>query len=88
VMAKEWGKEGIRVVSIAPGLVRTELAAELVDMLAKDPEMAKKLNPIGRVGEPEDIAGLAVLLAGEGGRFCTATTVVFDGGEMSQGVLD
>ena len=40
VMAKEWGKDGIRVVSIAPGLVRTELAAELVDMLAADPEMA------------------------------------------------
>ena len=88
VLAKEWGKEGIRVVCIAPGLVRTEMAAGLVEIFDKNPESLAKYNPIARIGEPEDIAGLAVLLSGEAGRFCSATTIVFDGGEMNQGVLD
>ena len=88
VLAKQWGKQGIRVLSIAPGLVRTELAAYLVEMFSKNPEMQAKINPLGRIGEPEDIAGLALLMASKMGRFCTATTLVVDGGEMSQGVLD
>ena len=88
VLAKEWGKEGIRVMGIAPGLVRTELAQFLVEMFDKNPEARAKINPLGRIGEPEDIAGLALLVAGKMGRFCSATTLVFDGGEMSQGALD
>ncbi|MEE9282181.1 MAG: SDR family oxidoreductase, partial [Myxococcota bacterium] len=54
MMAKEWAPDGIRAVAIAPGLVRTELAAGLVEMVEKQ---GLKLNPLGVIGEPEDIAG-------------------------------
>jgi len=82
MMAKEWVGDGIRALCIAPGLVRTELAAPLVKMVE---EQGVKLNPMGEIGEPEDIASLALLLVSPAGRFATATTIVVDGGEMAAG---
>jgi dehydrogenase/reductase SDR family protein 4 len=84
MLAKEWAVDGIRAVCIAPGLVRTELAAPLVKMVE---EHGLKLNPLGAIGEPEDIAGLALFLASPAGRFATATTFVVDGGEMAAGPI-
>jgi NAD(P)-dependent dehydrogenase (short-subunit alcohol dehydrogenase family) len=81
-MAMEWARDGIRAVCIAPGLVRTELAAPLV---AYYESQGMELNLLRRVGEPEDIAGLALLLASDAGRFATAETFVLDGGELSKG---
>ncbi len=82
MLAKEWAKDGIRAVSIAPGLVRTELAAALVKAVE---EQNVKINPLGVIGEPPDIAALALVAASPAGRFLTATTLVVDGGEMSAG---
>lgn len=82
MLAKEWAKDGIRAVSLAPGLVRTELAAELVKAVE---EQNVKINPLGVIGEPADIAALALVAASPAGRFLTATTLVVDGGEMSAG---
>jgi len=84
MLAKEWAGDGIRAACIAPGLVRTELAAPLVDMVEKH---GLKLNPLGAIGEPEDIAGLALFLCSPAGRFATATTFVVDGGEMAAGPI-
>jgi NAD(P)-dependent dehydrogenase (short-subunit alcohol dehydrogenase family) len=81
-MAKEWAGDGIRAVCIAPGLVRTELAGPLVDYYESQ---GMELNLLKRVGEPEDIAGLALLLASRAGRFATAETFVLDGGELHKG---
>jgi NAD(P)-dependent dehydrogenase (short-subunit alcohol dehydrogenase family) len=81
-MAMEWSGDGIRAVSIAPGLVRTELAEPLV---AYYESQGMELNLLRRVGEPEDIAGLALFLASEAGRFATAETFVLDGGELNKG---
>jgi len=81
-MAKEWAGDGIRVVGIAPGLVRTELAAPLVAFYESQ---GMALNLLERVAEPEDIAGLALFLASEAGRFATAETFVLDGGELNKG---
>jgi len=82
MLAKEWAKDGIRAVSLAPGLVRTELAAELVKAVE---EQNVQINPLGVIGEPADIAAWALVAASPAGRFLTATTLVVDGGEMSAG---
>ena len=68
----------IRANCIAPGLVKTDFARALWE----DPERrAKALEgyPLGRLGEPEDIAGAAVFLAARAGAWLTGQTIVIDG---------
>lgn len=79
-LALEWGDKGIRANAISPGLVRTDFAK----VLYEDPERLKRrLSAIalGRLGEPNDIAGLAVCLASDAGRYITGQNLVVDGGE-------
>jgi len=80
-MAKEWGQYGIRVNAIAPGLIKTRIA----ESLWKDPvkaEIARKNMALLRLGEPDDIAGVALFLASDLSRFVTGHTLVADGGEL------
>jgi NAD(P)-dependent dehydrogenase (short-subunit alcohol dehydrogenase family) len=81
-LALEHGKNNIRVNCIAPGLVKTDFAKALWD----DPETLKRATsraPLGRIGEPDDIAGAAVFLASQAGAFVTGQTIVVDGGQTS-----
>ena len=83
-LALEWGHKNVRVNCIAPGLVRTDFARALWE----DPENhAKALSayPLGRLGEPEDIAGAAVFLAARSGSWITGQTLVVDGGTTTAG---
>jgi NAD(P)-dependent dehydrogenase (short-subunit alcohol dehydrogenase family) len=66
-----------RVVGIAPGLVKTDFAAVLVDNFGD--RLAAQL-PLGRLGDPQDIANLAVFLASDLASWITAETYVIDGG--------
>ena len=78
-LAVTWGQHGIRVNTIAPGLVRTDFAKALWD----DPERLASVEehyPLRRIGEPDDIAGTAVFLASDAGRYITGQTIVVDGG--------
>jgi NAD(P)-dependent dehydrogenase (short-subunit alcohol dehydrogenase family) len=78
-LAVEWGPHNIRVNAIAPGLVKTDFARALwenKELLAQTLKQA----PLGMIGEPVDIAGMAVLLASQAGRFITGQTFVIDGG--------
>ena len=78
-LAVEWGADNIRANCIAPGLVKTDFARALWE----DPERrAKALEgyPLGRLGEPDDIAGAAVFLAARAGQWLTGQTIVIDGG--------
>ena len=78
-LAVEWGRSNIRVNCIAPGLVRTDFARALWE----DPDRlgeAIATYPLGRIGEPEDLAGAALLLAAPAGRFITGQVLVVDGG--------
>jgi NAD(P)-dependent dehydrogenase (short-subunit alcohol dehydrogenase family) len=80
-LAAEWGPQGIRVNCIAPGLVETEFARALYD----NPERRAKREaetPLRRLGQPEDIAGAALLLASRAGAFITGQTIIVDGGMM------
>ena len=78
-LAVEWGHANIRANCIAPGLVKTDFAKALWE----DPEATKRAvaaYPLGRLGEPEDIAGAAVFLASKAGSWMTGQTLVIDGG--------
>jgi NAD(P)-dependent dehydrogenase (short-subunit alcohol dehydrogenase family) len=78
-LAAEWGPDGVRVNCIAPGLVETAFARALYE----DPERRARREaetPLRRLGQPEDIAGAAVLLASRAGAFITGQTIVIDGG--------
>lgn len=75
----EWGPKNIRANCIAPGLVRTDFARALWE----NPETyahVVKAYPLRRIGEPDEIAGAAVFLAGPSGSFMTGQTLVIDGG--------
>ncbi|GAA4638862.1 SDR family NAD(P)-dependent oxidoreductase [Actinoallomurus vinaceus] len=76
-LAKELGPRGIRVNLIAPGIIDTDQAAGL------SPEMRERyrsMTSVGRLGEPEDVADVAVFLAGAPSRFITGETINVDGG--------
>jgi NAD(P)-dependent dehydrogenase (short-subunit alcohol dehydrogenase family) len=78
-LAVEFGPHNIRVNCIAPGLIRTDFARALWE----NPETLKASNartPLGRIGEPDEIAGAAVFLASKAGRYMTGQTIVVDGG--------
>lgn len=78
-LAAEYGPYNIRVNAIAPGLVRTDFARTLWEN-PKVMTYIEKMTPAGRIGEPEDIAGLAVFLASPAAGFITGQTFVADGG--------
>jgi NAD(P)-dependent dehydrogenase (short-subunit alcohol dehydrogenase family) len=78
-LAVEWGQANVRVNCIAPGLVKTDFARALWED-PKATEQALKSYPIGRLGEPEDVAGAALFLAATAGSFVTGQTIVVDGG--------
>lgn len=80
-LAIDWGKDNIRVNAIAPGLVKTDFARALWE----DPERRQRVedaSPLGRIGEPRDIAGAACFLASDAGRYVTGQTLVVDGGAI------
>lgn len=78
-LAVEWGPQGIRVNAISPGLIRTPLAAQLLENADFMPRRLA-LTPLRRVGEPHEIAGAVVLLASPAGGFITGHNLVIDGG--------
>ncbi len=78
-LALEWGPHNIRVNAIAPGVVRTDFARALWEDDAKRKRL-EAATPLRRIGEPHDIAGLAVLLASPAGSFITGQSIVADGG--------
>jgi len=78
-LALEFGPDNVRVNCIAPGLVKTDFAKALWE----DPKRRadrESSTPLRRIGEPDDIGGIAVMLASRAGAFITGQTIVADGG--------
>jgi len=78
-LAVEYGKHNVRVNCIAPGLIKTEFARALWE----NPDTLKRATsgaPLGRIGEPDEIAGAAIFLASKAGSFVTGQAIVVDGG--------
>ncbi|MDZ4843967.1 MAG: glucose 1-dehydrogenase [Chitinophagales bacterium] len=78
-LAREWGNDGIRVNAICPGLIKTKFSRALWDSEDILKHFMTK-TPIQRIGEPEDIAGLALFLASDAAAYCTGGVYVADGG--------
>jgi len=81
-LAVELSPHNIRVNCIAPGLVKTDFAKALWET----PEAEKRSSqntPLRRLGEPDDIAGMAVLLASRAGSWITGQSMVIDGGDTA-----
>jgi NAD(P)-dependent dehydrogenase (short-subunit alcohol dehydrogenase family) len=78
-LAVEYGRFGVRVNCIAPGLVRTDFAR----FLWENPQILDKAvepMPMGRIGEPDEIAGAAVFLSSKASSYMTGQAVIVDGG--------
>lgn len=78
-LAVEWGPRNVRANCIAPGIIRTDFAKALYENPVAY-EYALKTYPLGRLGEVDDVAGVAVMLASRAGAFITGQTIVVDGG--------
>ncbi len=78
--AIELGPKKIRVNAVAPGLIKTDFAEALWSGPGGD-AFAKK-TPLGRLGEPDDIAGVVAFLASDAAKFVTGQTIIADGGVM------
>ena len=77
-LAKKWGRTGVRVNTVAPGLVPTKLT---VNQSGEENEAAfKQTNPIPRFGRPEDIAGGVLFLASPLAAYVTGQQLAVDGG--------
>lgn len=81
-LAAEFGPDNVRVNTIAPGLIKTDFAKALWE----NPDILKVYTEhscLKRIGQPDEIAGMAVLLASPAGSFATGQTFVVDGGETA-----
>jgi meso-butanediol dehydrogenase/(S,S)-butanediol dehydrogenase/diacetyl reductase len=85
-MAIDHGHENIRVNAICPSFVETDLTAAVIAG-APDPEAVRRerigVHPIGRLGRPEDIAGLAIFLASDAASWVTGAIYPVDGGYLA-----
>jgi NAD(P)-dependent dehydrogenase (short-subunit alcohol dehydrogenase family) len=78
-LAVEWGPSNVRINAISPGVIQTEFARPLTDNpVVMDKRLA--LTPLRRVGQPHEVAALALLLASPGGAFITGQNLIVDGG--------
>ena len=81
-MSPELGPFGIRVNAVAPGMTKTPFT----EYMLKDPaavERVKAAHPIGRMGEPEEIAAVIVFLLTDDASFMTGAIVSVDGGQTA-----
>ena len=78
-MAQDWGADNIRINAICPGLIKTRFSEALWSN-EKILDRFLKHIPLGRIGEPDDVAGLAVFLASDAAAYCTGGVYMVDGG--------
>lgn len=79
-LAVELAREGIRVNGIAPGYIRTAQLLSKEHSVGPDADKCGEYIPMGRIGEPEDIADVILFLASNAARYITGQVVVVDGG--------
>jgi NAD(P)-dependent dehydrogenase (short-subunit alcohol dehydrogenase family) len=83
-MAVSYGRDRIRVNAICPGVIRTRLTADIVDRAEREAAEGRGI-PLGRIGEPDDVARCALFLASDDAAFITGAHIVVDGGALALG---
>jgi 3-oxoacyl-[acyl-carrier protein] reductase len=76
-LAKEFGPRGITVNTIAPGVIETDMTTGI---LAERGDNIVAMTPLGRIGQPDDIAGIVLFLASPDAGWITGRTIIADGG--------
>jgi NAD(P)-dependent dehydrogenase (short-subunit alcohol dehydrogenase family) len=84
-LAVEWGRHGVNVNAIAPGVFRTALNQQLLDGTERGRELLLR-TPLQRFGKVEELAGAAVFLSSEAASFVNGQVLVVDGGFLASGV--
>jgi NAD(P)-dependent dehydrogenase (short-subunit alcohol dehydrogenase family) len=79
-LAVEWGPHGVRLVALAPGPFPTEGSAKQLGVTTRGSEVQSR-NPLGRNGDPAELANLASFLVSDGASFINGEMVVIDGGQ-------
>ena len=87
VMAMALAPHGIRVNAIGPGTIGTELARKAVMGSPEAERMLMSRTPLGRLGEPDEVASVAAFLAGDEGSYFTGQTLYPDGGRLALNYL-
>jgi len=70
----------IRVNAVSPGMIRTSMTAPMFEFMPGQEERFARDTPVGRVGEPEDVADVVVFLCSDLARFVNGQNIVVDGG--------
>ena len=78
-LAEQWARYNIRINSISPGYMRTELAIHYIDD-PKNKKWIEMVSPMKRAGMPDELMGLAIYLASDASSFVTGEDVIIDGG--------
>jgi NAD(P)-dependent dehydrogenase (short-subunit alcohol dehydrogenase family) len=81
-MAASYGRDRIRVNAICPGTIRTRLTADFIARAEREAAEGRGI-PLGRVGEPEDIARCALFLASDDASWISGAEIVVDGGALA-----
>lgn len=79
-LAVEWGPRGVTVNAVGPGIIKTPLTKAYMEQHPERVKAAIEHTPLGRLGEPEDIADVVAFLVSDGARFITGQTIFVDGG--------
>jgi NAD(P)-dependent dehydrogenase (short-subunit alcohol dehydrogenase family) len=83
-VALEFAKQGIRVNSVAPGTIATDMVDRMVGRAGDARNWLLSLHPVGRFGASEEIAAAVLYLASDAAKFTTGTTLLVDGGWTAQ----
>jgi NAD(P)-dependent dehydrogenase (short-subunit alcohol dehydrogenase family) len=81
-MAASFGRDRIRVNAICPGTIRTRLTADFIERAEREAAEGRGI-PLGRVGEPEDVARCALFLASDDAAWISGAEIVVDGGALA-----
>lgn len=78
--ALEYALQGVRVNAVCPGVIRTEMIERAIEQVPGFEEQINELEPVGRMGLPEEVAAMVLTLCSDAGAFTTGQAIAVDGG--------